>query len=104
MSSSLASAIRCWYYPRWCRHGFKGIGTEPAYLINVPTEPYDYQELDEFRIPPHDPSIPYNWALKEGFTKKRLNKWIYTNGSKAISCTRITDGGNPIAVSRGGKR
>jgi dTDP-4-dehydrorhamnose 3,5-epimerase len=46
-------------------HGFKAIGTEPAYLINVPTEPYNYQEPDEFRIPPYDPSIPYNWAPKE---------------------------------------
>jgi dTDP-4-dehydrorhamnose 3,5-epimerase len=47
-------------------HGFKGIGVEPAYLINLPTEPYDYSNPDEFRIPPRDPSIPYDWALKEG--------------------------------------
>ena len=47
-------------------HGFKGIGNEPAYLINVPNAPYVYQQPDEFRIPPYDSSIPYNWALKEG--------------------------------------
>jgi len=47
-------------------HGFKGIGIEPAYLINLPTEPYDYNSPDEFRIPPHDPAIPYDWTLKEG--------------------------------------
>jgi dTDP-4-dehydrorhamnose 3,5-epimerase len=47
-------------------HGFKAIGVEPAYLINVPTEPYRYDEPDEYRLPPDDPSIPYNWALKEG--------------------------------------
>ncbi|MBE3144648.1 MAG: dTDP-4-dehydrorhamnose 3,5-epimerase family protein [Planctomycetes bacterium] len=47
-------------------HGFKGIGVEPAYLINLPTEPYDYSNPDEFRISPRDPSIPYDWALKEG--------------------------------------
>lgn len=47
-------------------HGFKAIGTEAAYLINVPTEPYNYQAPDEFRIPPNDPSIPYNWTLREG--------------------------------------
>ncbi len=47
-------------------HGFKGIGVEPAYLINLPTEPYDYDSPDEFRIPPRDPSIPYDWDLKEG--------------------------------------
>jgi dTDP-4-dehydrorhamnose 3,5-epimerase len=47
-------------------HGFKAIGAETAYLINVPTEPYNYQEPDEFRIPPHNSSIPYDWSLKEG--------------------------------------
>lgn len=47
-------------------HGFKGNGVEPGYLINLPTEPYHYSEPDEYRIPPHDSSIPYNWALKEG--------------------------------------
>lgn len=47
-------------------HGFKAIGTEAAYLINVPTEPYNYQAPDEFRIPPNDPSIPYNWTWREG--------------------------------------
>lgn len=52
--------------PEGVVHGFKGIGVEPAYLINLPSEPYDYSHPDEFRIPPYDPSIPYNWALKEG--------------------------------------
>lgn len=47
-------------------HGFKGIGVEPAYLVNLPSEPYDYKNPDEFRIPPRDASIPYDWALKEG--------------------------------------
>ena len=47
-------------------HGFKGVGVEPAYLINLPTEPYDYANPDEFRIPPHDSSIPYEWDIKEG--------------------------------------
>lgn len=47
-------------------HAFKAIGTEPAYLINVPTAPYNYREPDEFRIPPYDPSIPYDWAVREG--------------------------------------
>lgn len=47
-------------------HGFKGIGVEPAYLVNVPTEAYNYCEPDEFRIPPNDASIPYDWTLKEG--------------------------------------
>jgi len=52
--------------PALVLHGMKGIGTEPAYLINVPTEPYNYKEPDEFRVHPHDNDIPYDWARKDG--------------------------------------
>lgn len=47
-------------------HGIKGIGTEPAYLINAPTEPYNYESPDEYRVDPHQGGIPYDWTLKEG--------------------------------------
>ena len=47
-------------------HGMKGIGVEPAYLINVPTHHYDYKDPDEHRLPAHDPSIPYDWSRKDG--------------------------------------
>lgn len=47
-------------------HGMKGVGVEPAYLINMPTEPYDYEAPDEFRVDPRSPEIPYDWDLKEG--------------------------------------
>ncbi|MEO0077271.1 MAG: dTDP-4-dehydrorhamnose 3,5-epimerase family protein [candidate division WOR-3 bacterium] len=47
-------------------HGMKGIGIEPAYMINCPTELYNYQHPDEYRINPFDPSIPYDWGLKHG--------------------------------------
>ena len=52
--------------PPYVVHGFKAIGVEPAYLINVATEVYDYKKPDEFRIHPHDNDIPYDWSLKEG--------------------------------------
>ncbi len=45
-------------------HGVKGIGTESAYMINCPTEPYNHSEPDEFRRPWNDPAIPYDWKLK----------------------------------------
>ncbi|HPD17260.1 MAG TPA: dTDP-4-dehydrorhamnose 3,5-epimerase family protein [Planctomycetota bacterium] len=45
-------------------HGMKGIGTEQAYLINCPTEPYSPAEPDEYRLDPFANSIPYDWALK----------------------------------------
>jgi dTDP-4-dehydrorhamnose 3,5-epimerase len=47
-------------------HGMKGVGSEPAYIINCPTELYNYQNPDEYRLDPDDPSIPYDWRLKEG--------------------------------------
>ena len=51
--------------PNRVLHGFKAIGTEEAIIINLVTEPYNYDEPDEFRIPPHSPEIPYDWSLKE---------------------------------------
>ncbi len=47
-------------------HGMKGIGNEPAMLVNVPTEMYKYNEPDEYRIDPHTKDIPYDWDRKDG--------------------------------------
>ena len=47
-------------------HGFKAIGEETAYVINVPTELYNYKEPDEFRLPPDTKQIPYDWGLTPG--------------------------------------
>ena len=46
-------------------HGFKGVGTEEALVVNIPSEPYNHQQPDEHRLPPNEASIPYNWAIKE---------------------------------------
>lgn len=45
-------------------HGFTAVGTEPALIVNIPTELYDYQKPDEHRVPFDDPAIPYTWATK----------------------------------------
>ncbi len=47
-------------------HGMKGMGTEPAMLVNTPTEPYNYEKPDEFRADPHKNDIPYDWTRKDG--------------------------------------
>ena len=47
-------------------HGFKAIGTTEAIVVNIPTEPYNRSEPDEYRIDPFDNDIPYNWDVKEG--------------------------------------
>ncbi|MCX5801666.1 MAG: dTDP-4-dehydrorhamnose 3,5-epimerase family protein [Candidatus Eisenbacteria bacterium] len=52
--------------PPYVVHGMKAIGTEPGYLINCPTLPYDRKNPDEHRIDPHGGEIPYNWERKDG--------------------------------------
>jgi len=47
-------------------HGFKCISQEEAICINVPSEVYDYDQPDEFRVDPHKNDIPYAWERKDG--------------------------------------
>ncbi len=42
-------------------NGWKCIGTKTAIVANCATEPHDPTEME--RIPPFDPSIPYNWDI-----------------------------------------
>ena len=43
-------------------NGFKGIGTETALVANCASIPHDAKEIE--RKDPFDPSIPYDWAIK----------------------------------------
>jgi dTDP-4-dehydrorhamnose 3,5-epimerase len=48
-------------------HGFKGISENESIVINCPTHVYNYNQPDEFRIPPHSKDqtfekIPYDWT------------------------------------------
>ncbi len=52
--------------PPYVLHGITPDGDEACYLINVPTEPYKYNEPDEFRVPFDDPSIGYDWGVSKG--------------------------------------
>ncbi len=51
--------------PNLVYHGWKCIGTEVSTVINVPTEPYRYDDPDEFRLEPHG-TLPYDWSRKDG--------------------------------------
>lgn len=46
-------------------HGWKCVSEEEAIAINCPTEVYDYQKPDEYRIDPQSGEIPYDWARKD---------------------------------------
>ena len=45
-------------------HGYKTVGTEPSYLINFPTELYDRNDPDEFRMAWDTDEIPYDWDIQ----------------------------------------
>lgn len=51
--------------PSLVYHGWKCISSEPSLVINVPSEPYDRESPDEFRLDPHG-TLPYDWARKDG--------------------------------------
>jgi len=47
-------------------HGYKAISTDPVWLLNIPTELYDYRNPDEHRFPAHTKKIPYDWTREDG--------------------------------------
>jgi dTDP-4-dehydrorhamnose 3,5-epimerase len=47
-------------------HGYKCISEHETIIMNVPTELFNYDQPDEHRVPPNDPSIPYDWARQDG--------------------------------------
>ena len=54
------------HIPAGVMHGFKCISEAEAICINIPTEPYNYEKPDEYRIDPHSKEIPYDWTRKDG--------------------------------------
>jgi dTDP-4-dehydrorhamnose 3,5-epimerase len=51
--------------PNLVYHGWKCVSVEPSLVINVPSEPYVYDEPDEYRLEPHG-TLPYDWTRKDG--------------------------------------
>lgn len=52
--------------PPMVYHGFKCVSEREAIVINTPTQPYQYKSPDEYRVDPHDNTIPYDWSRKDG--------------------------------------
>jgi dTDP-4-dehydrorhamnose 3,5-epimerase len=50
--------------PPGIANGYKAYGDDMVILANCATEPHQPGEM--LRLPPFDPSIPYNWALRHG--------------------------------------
>lgn len=53
------------HVPKGIYHGWMCISPEEAIVVNVPTECYNYDNPDEFRLDPHDNDIPYEWKRKD---------------------------------------
>lgn len=54
------------HIPKLIWHGFKCISETEAIVINTPTEVYNSVKPDEYRLPAHDSTIPYDWERKDG--------------------------------------
>jgi dTDP-4-dehydrorhamnose 3,5-epimerase len=54
------------HVPKFVYHGWKCVSTEEALTVNCVTEPYDYKNPDEHRLPFDTDQIPYDWSIKMG--------------------------------------
>ena len=52
--------------PAGCYHGWKCISENESLVVSIPTEPYDYKNPDEYRLPAHGSVIQYDWTRKDG--------------------------------------
>ncbi len=52
--------------PNGLYHGWKCVSESEALVVNCPTEAYDYENPDEFRLPFDSDEIPYDWSLQHG--------------------------------------
>lgn len=54
------------HVPALVCHGFENVGLEEAIIVNTVSEPYRYDEPDEYRVHPHDNDIPHDWERHDG--------------------------------------
>ncbi len=47
--------------PPMVYHGFQCVSDVETIVINVPTEPYNHKQPDEYRLSENDPAVPYRW-------------------------------------------
>jgi len=50
--------------PSGVQHGWKCVSPEEAYIVNAPTEVYDYDDPDQDELPHDTPLIPYDWGVQ----------------------------------------
>ena len=45
-------------------HGWKCVSPEEAYIVNAPTEVYNYDDPDQLELPQDSDAIGYDWGVK----------------------------------------
>ncbi len=50
--------------PAGVAHGYKTVGVEPSLLVNFPTQVYNPEQPDEYRLPWNTDQIPFNWEIE----------------------------------------
>jgi dTDP-4-dehydrorhamnose 3,5-epimerase len=50
--------------PPFVYHGFTPLDDKEIWVVNTPTELYNYKQPDEYRLEWNDPSIGYYWRRK----------------------------------------
>lgn len=45
-------------------HGFRACGNEPSVLLHLNDRAFDWPAVDEQRLPPDSPAVPYRWDLE----------------------------------------
>ncbi len=63
LSEHLPGLVRI---PPGVYHGWMCVSDAECIVVNMTTECYDYKNPDEFRAPPHDNDIPYDWTRRDG--------------------------------------
>ena len=49
-------------------HGFECMSKDEAWILNVPSQLYNYDKPDEYRVPLNSKEIPYKaWWNKKGY-------------------------------------
>lgn len=49
--------------PEGVFHAVQNIGNQDLYFINMPSQPYNHENPDKYRLPINDPSIPYVFKI-----------------------------------------
>jgi len=51
--------------PPGVQHGWMCVSTVEAIVLNLSDRPYNADQPDDFRSPPHDNEIPFDWTVRD---------------------------------------